>query len=143
MTYLSANMPAPVPDIDDAPFWEAAARRLLVFQRCGDCRTHRHPPSPMCPVCQSARSEWTEAPSRGQLFTYTVTYVSPHPELRDRTPYIVALVCFPTLDHVRIVSNIVDAAPEELSIGADVERTWEPIGAHMYVPRFRLVKGLR
>ena len=136
-------MPAPVPDIDDAPFWEAAARQRLIFQRCVSCNTHRHPPSPMCPNCQSARSEWTEAPPRGELFSYTVTHVAPHPELRDRTPYVVALVCFPTLDNVRIVTNIVDAAPEELQIGVEVELAWEPIGAGMWVPRFKFVRGPR
>lgn len=143
MMYLSAAMPAPVPDIDDAPFWEAAARRVLVFQRCRGCGTHRHPPSPMCPKCQSCDVEWTVAPPQGELFSYTVTHVAPHPELRERTPYVVALVCFPTLDNVRIVSNIVNAAPDQLTIGAQVEPVWEPIGTEMYVPRFRIVKTLR
>ncbi len=56
---------------------------------------------------------------------------------------MVALVCFPTLDNVRIVTNIVDAAPEELQIGVEVELAWEPIGAEMWVPRFKFVRGPR
>jgi uncharacterized OB-fold protein len=132
-------MPAPVPDLDDAPFWRAAAERRLVFQRCANCGAHRHPPAPMCPRCQSMRTDWNEAPARGVLFSYTVTHVAPHPALRDRTPYVVALVSFPSLDGVRLVTNIVATDPGLLRIGADVELVWEPLGADMHVPRFRIV----
>jgi len=136
---LSPDLPLPVPDIDDAPFWNAAAAQHLMFQRCADCGLHRHPPSPMCPRCQSAHIEWTEAPARGTLFSYTVTHVAPHPALRDFTPYVVGLVAFPTLDGVRLVTNVVGAEPDELRIGAEVELVWQPLGADLHVPRFRLV----
>jgi hypothetical protein len=131
-------MPAPVPDIDDAPFWAAASERRLVFQRCGSCGKHRHPPSPMCPACQSTQCEWAGAPTRGVLFSYTVTHVAPHPELRGRVPYVVALVCFPGLDNLRLITNIVNAQPGQLRIGDEVELLWEPVGEGMSVPRFAL-----
>ncbi len=139
MSGFPTDMPAPVPDIDDAPFWAAAAQRRLVFQRCTSCGTHRHPPSPMCPRCQATTSDWSDAPMRGELFTYTVTHGAPHPALRGFTPYIVALVRFPTLDDVRLVTNIVGAMPEQLKIGAAVELVWEVLGTETYVPRFRIV----
>ena len=138
MSYLGPQMPLPMPDIDDGPFWAAAAARRLVFQRCADCGLHRHPPSPMCPRCQSLAVAWTEAPRRGVLFSYTVSHLAPHPGLRDRTPYVVALVSFPELDGVRLVTNIVNAAPGALRIGAAVELAWEPLGDALYVPRFAL-----
>lgn len=138
MTYLSAQMPAPTPDIDDAPFWAAAAKHRLVFQRCASCGMHRHPPSPMCPACQAPKSEWTDAPAKGVLFSYTITHVTPHAELSHRVPYVVALVCFPGLDNVRLVTNIVNAKQQQLRIGAEVELVWEPVGEGMSVPRFAL-----
>lgn len=139
MTALPTDMPAPVPDIVDAPFWAAAAQRRLVFQNCSSCGTHRHPPSPMCPKCQATSSDWSDAPARGELFSYTVTHVAPHPALRGHTPYVVALVRFPALDDVRLVTNIVDTTPEQLKIGAAVELVWELLGTEMYLPRFRIV----
>lgn len=141
MSYLSPQVPAPVPDIEDEPFWQAAAERRLVFQRCADCGRHRHPPSPMCSLCQSLAVAWTEAPPQGVLFSYTITHVAPHPEFRERTPYIVALVSFPALDDVRLVTNIVNAAAKTLRIGATVELVWEPLGDALYAPRFALVDG--
>lgn len=141
MSYLSPKMPVPEPDIDDAQFWEAAAAGRLVFQRCVDCGVHRHPPSPMCPRCQSTAVGWTEAPGRGILFSYTTTHVVPHPELRGRAPYVVALVSFPTLDDVRLVTNIINGTPETLRIGASVALAWEPLGEDLQAPRFSIVSA--
>jgi len=136
---LSPTLPVPVPDIDDGPFWSAAATQRLVFQRCLECGLHRHPPAPMCPRCQSTHCDWPEAPSRGTLFSFTVTHVAPHPALRDATPYVVALVAFPTLDGVRLVTNIVESQLQEIRIGAEVELVWQPLGTDLHVPRFRLL----
>lgn len=93
----------------------------------------------MCPRCQATRSDWSEAPARGELFSYTVTHVAPHPALRGHTPYVVALVRFAALDDVRLVTNIVGATPDQLKIGATVELVWEPLGTDTYLPRFRIV----
>ena len=139
MTIFGSDMPMPVPDIDDAPFWAAAAQRRLVFQRCTSCGAHRHPPAPVCPTCQSTGSDWSEAPARGELFSYTVTHVAPHAALRGHTPYVVALVRFPAFDDVRLVTNIVGSAPDHLKIGAAVELFWELVGTESYLPRFRIV----
>lgn len=141
MTDFPTDMPAPVPNIDDAPFWAAAAQRRLVLQRCRSCGTHRHPPSPMCPTCQATGSDWSDVPARGELFSYTVTHVAPLPALHAHTPYVVALVRFPGFNDVRLVTNIVGSSPEQLQIGADVELVWELLGTEAYVPRFRIVMG--
>jgi uncharacterized OB-fold protein len=140
MPYLSARLPMPTPTIDDAPFWAAAAEQRLVFQRCADCSRHRHPPSPMCPSCQSMNVEWSETSGPAKLFSYTVTHVEPHPELKGRAPYVVALVIFPELDDVRLVTNVVDADEGELHIGSEVTLTWESVGDGMCLPRFRLLE---
>lgn len=139
MSSFGPDMPVPVPDIDDAPFWRAAAEQRLVFQRCAACGRHRHPPSPMCPVCQSAMCDWSAAPARATLFSFTVTHVAPHPALRGRTPYVVGLVSFPTLDDVRLVTNIINCEPARLTIGAEVEVVWDPCGEDLYLPRYSLV----
>ena len=41
---------------------------------------------------------------------------------------------------VRMISNIVDAAPEELAIGLPVEVAWEDMSTDLAIPRFRIVR---
>jgi uncharacterized OB-fold protein len=134
---LVSELPSPSPDIDDAPFWAAIAERRLVFQRCTDCGLHRHPPGPMCPRCQSTRCDWREAPTSGELFSYTITHVAPHPALGEHLPYVIGLVRFPTCDDVRLVTNIVDTPLAALKIGIPVEAVWTRFGSALVLPRFR------
>ena len=48
----------PHPYIDEisAGHWEAAQRRRLAIQQCGDCGTFMHYPSALCINCQSAKA---------------------------------------------------------------------------------------
>jgi uncharacterized OB-fold protein len=38
---------------------------------------------------------------------------------------------------VRMISNVVDAKPEDLAIGLLVELVWEDMSAELALPRFR------
>jgi len=55
------------------------------------------------------------------------------PELKDRTPYAVALV---DLDEgVRMLSNVVNCEPDVVHVGQQVVASWEPLadGRHLVV----------
>ncbi len=134
----SLALPLPEPEIDDQAFWAAAAERRLLFQRCAVCGRWQHPPMPLCAACGSERLDWVAAPTRGRIFSFTVTHVAARPALKDRLPYNVALVAFADCGELRIITNIVEARPDELRIDADVELVWEAQGLGMYLPRFRL-----
>lgn len=136
MTYLpeAPELFDPLPD--DGEFWSHFAERRLMFQRCGSCGRHRHPPSPVCPYCQSTTTTWAEAPATGRLFSFTIVHHAAHDSVADSLPYTVALVEFPELDGVRFVSNIVDAGPEGLRIGMTLRLVWEACGSTGYLPRF-------
>ena len=43
----------------------------------------------------------------------------------------------PDSNGVRMMTNIVDAEPNELTIGAAVEVAWETMSAEVSIPRFR------
>jgi uncharacterized protein len=87
----------PIFDFDDAFFWEGATEQKLLIQRCGDCNTLRHPPTPLCAMCGSTNN---------QILTWII---SQHPTEPDAEPRIVILV---QLDEgTRIVSNLIDVVP--------------------------------
>jgi len=56
--------PQPVIGRDNAYYWEGVAKGDVLIQQCTACGSLRHPPSPMCPECQSL--EWTTAKATGR-----------------------------------------------------------------------------
>lgn len=137
MSYLPEGTPLPTPTPDDQAYWDFIGKRELRIQRCAECRRFRHPPMPNCPHCRSSRFEWEPVSGRGSVFTYTIIRHATHPALKNALPFNVAVVMLDDADDVRIVSNVVDAAPEEITIGMPVELLWEPTEDGGWLPRFR------
>jgi uncharacterized protein len=141
MSWFSDAMPRPVPTLDDAAFWEGCAARRLQFQHCADCAAARHPPTPICPACRSTAVQWREAPARAEVYTYTVIHYAAHPAVQERLPYVSAVVTFPGLDGVRLVTNVTDVDPSEVSIGMRVRLWWDDVGEGLFLPRFAPEQG--
>lgn len=138
MTYFGPDQVLPVPNADDAPYWENCAQRRLTFQRCLQCRTFTHPPIGVCPQCQSTAREWIEAPELATVFSCTWIHTAAHDSVRERLPYNVVVVTFEGVPGVRLVSNVVDVTPGKLAIGDRVLLLWESVG-ELGLPRFRAV----
>ena len=106
----------PVPDADDRSFWDGVSRDRLLLQRCADCHAVQHPPSPMCPTCQSVHREWFDVSGRGSVYSWIQSH---HPSAPDEAPRIVALI---DLDEgPRIVSNLQDIELAAIEPGLPVE----------------------
>ncbi len=135
--FFPDSMPQPTVDNETLPWWQAAAEHRLVVQRCADCDHLRLPPAPICPECRSSHSDWKELSGRGELYTYTVVHRA---VARDQElPFVIAVIALEGAGGVRIISNIVDANPEELEVGMPVELIWEDMGPDLAIPRFRVV----
>jgi uncharacterized protein len=134
MAYLPT--PGPTPTLDDRGFWDWCQRHQLRFQRCANCHTYRHPPVPACSRCSSFVYEWVQAPELAQLFSYTVVYHSVSEIVREHVPYNIAIVSFPGIEGVRLISNIVNVAPENIRIGMELRLIWEVADNGMALPRF-------
>ena len=137
MSYFPDDMPRPEPSIDEAGFWEFCKERSLRFQSCTQCGTLRHPPLPMCPRCQSCGTEWKAAPEEAEVYSFTVVHHASHPAVAARLPYVVAVVEFPAMPGVRLITNITDIDPREVRVGLRVKLWWDDVGDGMHVPRFR------
>jgi uncharacterized protein len=105
--------------LDNEFFWTGVAAGQLLAQQCDRCGEFRHPPSPRCPHCLAP--EWTarELADTAELYTYTVVH---HPVPKGFTaPYVVALLQWP--NGVRLLTNVVDVDPADVSIGMQVRLT--------------------
>lgn len=129
---MSARPQPPVTETS-APFWEGTRSRRLLVQRCADCGTWVWYPRTACTSCLGSDLHWTEVAGRGTVHAVSVHHRPGVPELKDRTPYAVALV---DLDEgPRLLSNVVNCAPDTVHVGQRVVASWEPLadGRHLVV----------
>jgi hypothetical protein len=93
-----------------------------------------HPPLPVCPACGSTGWSWQPASGRGKVFSYTIVHQAAHPDFADRIPYIAALVELE--EGPRMVADILDVAPEDVSIGMPVRVRFVEVAARIKLPQF-------
>jgi uncharacterized OB-fold protein/acyl dehydratase len=125
--------PRPAMSDDTRFFWEGAARRELLIQRCASCGALRHPPGPMCPRCRSTEWDTVRATGRGEVYSFVVHHHPPVPGFR--IPYVVALVELE--EGTRLAANVVDIDPADVAIGMPVEVTFVDVDRDLTVPAFR------
>jgi hypothetical protein len=125
------SMPLPSANAETLPWWEAAREHRLVAQKCTSCVALRHPPGPICPECSALGVEWVELGGTGTVYTYTVVHQQFVPA---DVPYVVIAVDL--TEGIRMVSNLVDAAPGDVHIGMPVELVWEDMSQDIALPRF-------
>jgi uncharacterized OB-fold protein len=126
--------PAPVPDQDSQPFWDACREHELRGQRCAACGRFRWPPRAYCPACLSAESEWVRLSGRGQVYSFSVVHHAVAPAFKDATPYVVALVTPDGTDgRMQLLSNVIDCPWEQVRVGMAVEVVFD----ETMLPSFR------
>jgi uncharacterized OB-fold protein len=137
MSYLPQGTPVPQPNPDDQAYWDFCARRELRIQRCVKCSQFRHPPMPCCGRCGSRETEWAAVPCTGSVFSYTIVRHAAHPALKCAVPYNVAVIHLDDAGDVRLVSNVMDAEPEQMAVGLRVALAWDDNAEGQPLPRFR------
>lgn len=130
-------MGRPLPAMDGLTkeFYRWCRRGDLRFQRCIACRAWRHVPREMCANCGSDEWKWERTKGRGVVFTWTVAERPMHPGFADAVPY--APVVVEMDEGIRIVTEIVDCAPDELEIGMRVEVSFAKVSDDVTLPKFR------
>jgi len=130
--------PAPQPDLDSAPFWEACRAHQLKAQRCLTCSEFRWTPQAFCPHCYSWDYEWAGLSGRGSVASCVVVHYVAVPAFKDEAPYVVANI---TLDgtggRVCMLSNVVGCPPEDVRVGMPVSVFFDDIGRDASLPKFR------
>jgi uncharacterized OB-fold protein len=124
---------APTTTLDTQFFWDALRERRLLIQRCTGCGALRHPPRPMCPGCNDLGWDTIESSGRGTVYSFVMPL---HPQFPwFEYPYVVALVELE--EGTRIVSNVCDVAPADVTIGMPVEAFFAEFDGGLVLPQFR------
>ncbi|MET9971545.1 OB-fold domain-containing protein, partial [Streptomyces sp. NPDC006356] len=120
--------PAPQTTQETAFFWASGRDGRLRFQACAapGCGDLIHPPRPVCPHCRGHATEIREVSGRATLIGFTVNHRFPFPGLP--TPFVVAQVAIEEDPRVRLTTNTVDCAPDELRLGMRMEVVFERVG---------------
>ena len=126
-----------LPRITDANefFWTSGADGHLRFLRCGDCGYWIHPPGPICPVCHSKALAPEAVAGTAVLHTYTVNQQAWLPGFDP--PYVVAIVELPEQEGLRLTTNLVNCALDDVRIGMPVRvvfEQWEDVWLPLFEP---------
>jgi len=127
--------PVPEPDESSQPFFDATLRGELLLQRCSRCGTWMWPYRPRCISCMSGELVWAPSQGTGTLYSYTLVHQLFHPGFADEIPYNVAMVDL--AEGVRMITNVVGVADDELRIGMPLVVTFERISDALALPKFR------
>jgi len=128
-----STRPGPSMTPDTQFFWDNVRDHALLIQRCTACGTLRHPPRPMCPRCNALTWDTIESSGRGEVFSFVMPLHPPYPWFEY--PFIVVLVDLE--EGVRLVSNLCDIAPDDVTIGMPVEVFYEQFDDGLVLPQFR------
>lgn len=118
-----SGKPAPVPNADTKPFWDACNEERLIYQSCRSCGHAQFYPRSICVRCEGRALDWRDAKAAGTVHTFTIVHRAPTPAFRADAPYVLALIDLD--DGFRMMMNIVDCAPESVRIGMAVRIVFE------------------
>ncbi len=115
----------PLPQLTPANewFWTSGADGLLRIQGCADCGVLVHPPVPICPSCRSRAREPRVVSGTATVIGFTVNQQQWLPDMFP--PYVVANVALDEDPKVRLTTNVVGCAPDDVHIGQRVQVTFE------------------
>jgi uncharacterized OB-fold protein len=127
MAAKERKIPAPEPNPETKPFWDAAAQGRLLLKKCLACNQLHYYPRTICPFCGSDRTDWQPAAGTGSIYSWSVMR-------RAETPYCIAYV---TLDEgVTMMTNIVGCDLNAIRIGQKVRVVFTPTEGGPPVPTF-------
>ena len=119
-------------------FWRSGVDGSLRFLRCMSCGYRTHPPGPRCAQCLSDELAYMPVSGLGTVYAFTVNHHPWYPGWT--TPYVVAIVQLDEQEDLQLLTNIVNCAPESLSIGDRVRVVFE-IREDVALPLFELIPG--
>ena len=114
-------------------FWKSGADGALRFLQCSTCSYFIHPPASYCPNCGGRDSAPEVTSGRGTVYSFTVNH---QPWDGSIGPYVVAIVEMDQQADLRLMTNLVDVATEDVHIGMPVEVVFEGHDV-VHLPLFR------
>ncbi|MGH0032286.1 MAG: Zn-ribbon domain-containing OB-fold protein [Myxococcota bacterium] len=118
----------------NAHFWQGGRDGELRFLHCGDCDTFVHPPAPVCPDCHRKGLGVRAVSGRASVLTFTLNHQPwvPSPD----HPYAIAIVEIEEQPGLRLMTNVVGCAAEDVHVGMPVQVAFEE-HEDVFIPVFR------
>jgi uncharacterized OB-fold protein len=117
-------------------FWTSGADGGLRFLRCSFCAYFIHPPTSYCPRCGGRESSPERTAGRGTVYSFTINH---QPWDGSEDPYVIAVVELDEQPGLRLMTNFVGAAAQDIRIGMPVEVVFEGHG-EVHLPLFQPVR---
>jgi uncharacterized OB-fold protein len=131
--------PLPLLTPDNRAFWTGGEHGQLLIHRCRACAHWIHPPAPICPQCRGREVAPQPASGRGVVATFTINVQPWRPGMT--VPYVVAIVELDDQPGLRLTTNLVNVAPQDVRIGQRVKVLFEP-HEDVWLPLFEPVVSL-
>lgn len=124
------------PKLTDAnrAFWASGESGVLQITRCGACDRWLHPAAPVCPACWSNDVAPQPVCGKATVWSFTVNRFRWVPGFEP--PYVVASVELAEQSGLRLTTNVVGCAVDDVHIGLAVEVVFARHG-EVWVPLFR------
>jgi uncharacterized OB-fold protein len=130
--------PAPIPDADSLPFWQACRDRRLIAQRCDACGRWRWPPRGFCPNCASSQATWRDLSGTGVVQAYVVVHRAFDPSFAADVPYVIAHVALDGAGgNVVLVSNVIGTPWEDIRVGMPVGVVFDRLSEDVTLAKFQ------
>lgn len=126
MSALSRPMPIATPTTQ--PFWDALAEHKIRIQYSPSTGRYVFYPRVLAPGTLGDDLQWREISGAGSLYTFTVAHRPVSPHFADAVPQILAVVEWD--EGPRFSTEIVNAAPEELTVGMRVKPVFTDYPEH-------------
>lgn len=122
--YLGDDFMLPFLNPQNTPFFTSGS---IQIQTCNGCGHTQHPPDDVCYACQGRDLEYRAMPGTGRIESAVRVHHAIHPALKERVPYVVAVVSVDGAPGCNVMGNVVNVAPEDVAIGAKVRAVFEEV----------------
>jgi uncharacterized OB-fold protein len=126
--------PAPALEPHTENFWRACRAGRLEFTRCVPCGWFIHPARPICPRCRGRNLTIAEVSGQARLHSFTVNHQRWFPG--QPVPYVIGLVELVEQAGLRLTTNIVNCAPDQIQIGMPLRVVFETVNDEIALPLF-------
>jgi uncharacterized OB-fold protein len=128
--------PMPEPDEITQFFWDGVNEHRLLILRCNACGHYVHLPREVCRFCLSTDLAPAEVSGRGTVETVTIPMQPFNAWFQRRVPYVLAVVELEEEEDLKLVTNIVDCDPDDVTCGMAVHVVFRQVHPDLILPLF-------
>ncbi len=141
--YLGDDWILPTLTPNNTPFFTSGN---IQIQFCEDCGHAQHPPDDLCYACQGTNLVFVACPGTGRIESCALVHHPVHPALKDKLPYVIAIVSIDGAPGCSVQGNVVGCPPETVKIGQRVQAVFEEAQhpaskQQLLIPQWELVSA--